>query len=66
MSFIKGLIPGLLLTWIVSTLIGSQGAKGAWAMIHRANFEGIQFYWSWPLCVAFVGLAWLIFYFIDS
>lgn len=57
MSLIKGLIPGLLLTWIVAGVIGSTGSRGGFLKISRIIFEGHTIYWSWILFLAATGLA---------
>ena len=61
MAFIKGLIPGTLLAWILSGVIGSNGSHGGWAAIHRVVIEGHQFWWSWPIFVAGTMLSWFVF-----
>lgn len=61
MAFVKALIPGLILTLIVATIIGSNGSAGGFLDIHLTAIEGHKFYWSWPLFIAGTGLAWGIF-----
>lgn len=65
MSAIKALIPGFLLTWIVSSLIGSQGSRGGLLGITHSLYLGHEFYWSWPLFCGATALAWLIFSLLD-
>jgi hypothetical protein len=65
MSFVKALIPGLLLTLIVAVIIGSNGSAGGFLNIHHATISGHGFYWSWPLFIASTGLAWGIFAMLD-
>ena len=68
-SLFKGLIPGLLLTWIVSGIIGSNGSKGGFLFIHQLRIAGNStfatsshaFYWSWPLFIASTVLGFFIF-----
>ena len=67
MAMFKALIPGMLLTWIVSGLIGSNGSKGGFLVIHYVSLSGndtfaVQqhgIYWSWPLftCATLLGFA---------
>jgi len=64
-SFFKGLIPGLILTFVVSLVMGSNGTSGAWLQIHLVNIEGIEFYWSWPLFVIATGVSWGIFWMME-
>lgn len=58
MSFVKALIPGLILTLVVATIMGSNGATGAFLDIHRVDLAGHHLHWSWPLFLAATGLAW--------
>lgn len=62
MSFFKALIPGTVLTYIVSLILGSNRARGGWLEVHRVSIEGIEFHWSWPLFIIGTGLAWVIFW----
>lgn len=62
MSFIKALIPGFILTFVVCLIMGSNGARGAWLNIHHYTVHSHDFYWSWPLFVCATGLAWAIFW----
>lgn len=66
MAFVKALVPGFLLTWIVAGLIGSQRVRGGLLSVESIYFEGHHFYWSWPLFLAATGLAWAIFWLLDS
>lgn len=66
MSLIKALIPGFLLTWIVSGIIGSNGSTGGMLSIQHSYIQGHSFYWSWPLFLAATGLAWALFWMMDS
>lgn len=65
MSLFKGLIPGLLLTFVVSMILGSNGSRGAWLEIHRVTLQGQDFYWSWPLFVISTGISWAIFWMME-
>ncbi|WP_334185231.1 hypothetical protein [Novosphingobium sp.] len=61
MSAIKALIPGFLLSWIVSTVIGSQGSSGGVLSITHTFYQGHELYWSWPLFCGATALAWALF-----
>ena len=63
--FFKGLIPGLILTFVVALVMGSNGSSGAWLQIYHASVEGIRFYWSWPLFVMSTGVASGIFWMME-
>ena len=65
MAFIKALIPGFIVTWLVSTIIGSQGSQGGVLSIHHSYIEQHSFYWSWPLFLAMTLLSWGIFAMMD-
>jgi hypothetical protein len=73
MEFIKALIPAAVLTWIVATIIGSNGSKGGFLFIHYIHVTGggafsgggVSFYWTWPLFIASLGLAFAIFKMLD-
>ena len=65
MSFVKALIPGLILTFVICIILGSNGSHGGWLDIHRATVQGQSFYWSWQLFVASTGLAWGIFWMME-
>ncbi|SFF84049.1 hypothetical protein SAMN05518801_102122 [Novosphingobium sp. CF614] len=66
MAFIKALIPGFLLTWIVSGILGSNGSRGGMLAIEHTFIQGHDFYWSWALFLAATGLAWALFWMMDS
>jgi len=61
MAFFKALLPGAILTWIVTYIIGSQGSSGGFLNIFNTSIMGHDFYWSWPLFIIGTGLAWAIF-----
>jgi len=65
MTFLKGLIPGFLLTWVVSLIIGSNGSQGGMLSIQHTYIEGHSFYWSWPLFIAAPALSWALFAMMD-
>ncbi len=69
MAMWKALIPGILLTWIVAGVIGSNGSKGGVLTIHYLSLTGNGaftvpqngIYWSWPLFVCATLLGFAIF-----
>lgn len=65
MALIKALVPGFLLTWVVSLIIGSNGSRGGILSIQHSYIEGYSFYWSSPLFVAGTVLAWALFAMMD-
>ncbi|NNC72106.1 MAG: hypothetical protein HKN78_04435 [Sphingomonadaceae bacterium] len=60
-SLLKALIPGIVLTWVVSSVMGSAGSRGGFLNIHQLSAMNVEFYWSWPLFAAGTFLAWAIF-----
>lgn len=61
MDFFKALIPGSMLTFVVSALIGKGGSRGGWLMIERLHVMDTSFHWSWILFAISTGLAWILF-----
>jgi hypothetical protein len=61
MDFVKALVPGTLLTWIVCAIMGKGGSTGGWLSIHHVSISSHSFYWSWALFVIATGLAWVLF-----
>ncbi len=60
LALIKGVIPGGLLSWIVSTVIGSNGSTGGVMYIGRLMIAHHEIFWSWPLFIAGTALSWFI------
>ena len=65
MSFVKALIPGLILTFVVCLILGSNGVSGAWLDIHRVHIQDFSLHWSWPLFIASTGISWAIFWMME-
>ena len=64
-SFIKGLIPGTILTWLLALVMGSNQTKGGFLNIFHTYIAGYSFYWSWPLFIVATALAWAIFWMME-
>jgi hypothetical protein len=60
-AFVKGLVPGFLLTWIVCSLVGATGSSGGMLRVFNGEVGHHTLYFSWPLFFSSTGLAWLIF-----
>ena len=58
MEVFKAVPLGGILTFVVSLIIGSQGSRGGFLSIYRAEFMDYSIWWSWPLFLAGSGLAW--------
>ena len=65
MAFFKALIPGIILTLVVSIIIGSNGSSAGYLDIHSTSFQGQDFYWSWPLFFASTGVSWGIMWMME-
>ena len=65
MDFVKALVPGSLLAFVISMILGSNHSKGAWLNIFRFAIDTHAFYWSWPLFVASTGISWAIFWMME-
>lgn len=57
-ALFKALFPGVILTLIVSILIGSSGSSGGFLNIFHTMIQGQTVYWSWPLFFASTGVSW--------
>lgn len=57
-EFFKAAPLGAILTFVVALLIGTQGSKGGWLAIYRAEIYQYDIWWSWPLFFAATALAW--------
>lgn len=58
MEFFKAVPLGGILTFVVALIVGSQGSRGGFLSIFRAEIYQYEFWWSWPLFFAGTGLAW--------
>jgi len=61
MELVKAIPLGMILTWVVALVIGSQGTSGGQLMIHAIHFGAHDVLWSWPMFFASTGLAWALF-----
>jgi len=65
MAFIKGLIPGLILTFVLAGILGSNGQSAGWLNVHAIHIEQFTLHWSWPLFVIGTGLSTGLFAMMD-
>jgi hypothetical protein len=65
MALFKALFPGLILTFIIAIVLGSNGSDGGFLHISRTHISGHIVYWSWPLFIASTGIAWGIIAMMD-
>ncbi len=60
MDFFKALIPGTILTLVVSAIFGSARSKAGYLNVTHELIQGVGFYWSWTLFIASTLLAFAI------
>ena len=60
-SFLKGLVSGSILGFVVSALMGHAGYTGGMLNVRHFEVEDYNLYWSWALFVIGSGLGWGIF-----
>ena len=65
MAFIKGLVPGIILTFVLAGILGSNGQSAGWLNVHAIDIEQFTLYWSWPLFVVSSALGAGIFAMMD-
>ena len=58
MAFLKAVVLGAFLTWIVALFVGSSGSSGGFLNIFRMPIGDFSVLWSWPLFLASTGLCW--------
>ncbi|GGZ10262.1 hypothetical protein ACFSTD_14395 [Novosphingobium colocasiae] len=61
----KGLIPSFILTWVLSTIMGSNQVRHGMLQIEHTYFQSFDFYWSWPLFLVSLALSTAIFWMMD-
>ena len=64
-SFLKAIVVGAVLAFVVSLFIGSGGSSGGVLNVRHVTVADYHFYWSWALFVAGTGLAFGIFVMMD-
>lgn len=65
MSFVKALIPGTILTFVLCLILGTNHTSAGWLNVHRTAIQSYDFYWSWPLFILATALAWTIFWMME-
>jgi hypothetical protein len=64
-TFLKGVVSGIVLGFVVSALIGHAGYTGGMLNVRRFEVKEYDLYWSWALFVVGSGLGWGIFALMD-
>lgn len=57
MEVVKGILVGIVLTFVVALVIGSQGSTGSFLYIHQLPVLEYKVWWSWPLFLVSSGVA---------
>jgi len=60
-AFLKAIVLGAVLAFIVSLFIGSGGSSGGMLHVRYVEVSTYAFYWSWPLFVVGTALSFGIF-----
>ena len=64
-AFLKAIVLGAVLAFVVSLFIGSGGSSGGLLNVREASVAGYDFYWSWALFLVGSGLSFGIFLMLD-
>lgn len=64
-ALLKAALLGIILTLIGAGIFGYAGTTAGFLDVHRLPIADYRIYWSWPMFVAFVGLAWAILLMMD-
>jgi len=64
-AFLKALVLGAALAFILSLFMGSGGTSAGLLNVHEVAVQGYHFYWSWPLFVIGTALSFGIFILMD-
>ncbi|WP_338466993.1 hypothetical protein RXV95_00075 [Novosphingobium sp. ZN18A2] len=60
MAFFKSISPALILTLILSGIIGSQGSTGGVMGIQHKYIYDYGYYWSWSTFLCSLGVVWAL------
>ena len=64
-AFLKAVVLGAFLAFIVSLFIGSSGSTGGMLDVRHVMVQEVGFYWSWALFVIGTGLSFGLFLMMD-
>jgi hypothetical protein len=56
-AFLKAIVLGAFLAFIVALFIGSAGSSGGLLSVRLVEVSTYEFYWSWPLFVVGTALS---------
>ena len=60
-AFLKAIVLGAALAFILSLFIGSGGSTGGILNVREVAVADVEFYWSWALFVVGTGLSFGLF-----
>ena len=60
-AFLKAVVLGAFLAFIVSLFVGSGGSSGGYLNVRHVMVQAYDFYWSWPLFLVGTGLSFGLF-----
>ena len=60
-AFLKAIVLGAFLAFIVSLFVGSGGSSGGYLNVRHVMVQTYDFYWSWPLFLVGTGLSFGLF-----
>jgi hypothetical protein len=64
-AFLKAIVIGIVLAFVVSLFIGSGGSTGGMLNVRHVTIGDFSFYWSWALFLIGTGLSFGIFMMMD-
>ena len=56
-NFLKAIVLGAVLAFIVSLFIGNGGSTGGFLNVRQYTIENVSFYWSWVTFLIGTGLS---------
>ena len=65
MTIVRALLPGFILTFIVTAILAAAGTRGGVLAIQPAPLLDMQVFWSWPLFLLFTALGWTLLSMMD-
>jgi hypothetical protein len=64
-AFLKSIVIGAVLAFVVSLFIGSGGSTGGMLNVRHVTVADFSFYWSWALFLIGTALAFGLFLMMD-
>jgi len=64
-ALLKAILLGTILTLIGAGIFGYAGTTAGFLNVHHLPIPDYRIYWSWPMFLAFTGLAWALLLMMD-